>query len=402
MEKLPQNVLTAYRLLQGGVKTIKQLAETMNISYAAAIHPYHRAKRLEREVACCPHYAKLIEEMERRAEKVQGRENNRFELNDLFSGSSGDLSLWETAPGSVRGAECQACRRTILKREKAFVLQIKGDDPKSFHRQCLLPLLSDLSRHLNGETPKKKTSHGPITFNDNVSADDPLDNLLLSIRTWNMCRNAGLKTLRDVLEKSDHEILRCKNFGRKSLYELKQEIICHGVPRCDLKRKDTWPFFEKEMLAPPERREPLPSLYEYRYRFTYKGAIVIDISFLGDKMFSSQALAENDVIRTDAQMVLLPHSVILLDLKTGAEVHRIDREGCFPYILVIKPEALERAQLRPPTRDDFMDVEWSAAELYRRMMSQWVPDTEYKGEPGFTFTRQGYGLKRCRSAAHPY
>jgi hypothetical protein len=398
MDKPTPQALEAYKLLQGGVKTAKELAKALNISYAAAILRFHHAKRIERDIEGNPKYAEQIAELERRSEKEQ-EDKRTSELDGLFSGESGDLRLWDALPGSVTGSECQACGE-ILKREKAIVLQIKGDDPKVFHRKCLLALMDAYYQHMSIQNLKRKgkTCLQPIAYSEKVNADDPIEDLMLPVRPANMCRNAGIKTLRDVLEKSDHEILKCKNFGRKSLYELKQEIICHGIPRCDLKGKDNWPFFEKEMFAPPERKEPLPSLYEYRYVFNYKGAIIIDVNFLGNKMFSSQALAENDVIRTDAQMILLPHSIILLNLKTGVEIHRIGMEKCPPYMLIIKPEALEqmRAQPRTPTRADFMEVEWSVEELYRRMMSQFVPDTEYKGDPGFTFTRQGYGLKRSR------
>jgi len=121
MDKPTPQALEAYKLLQGGVKTAKELAKALNISYAAAILRFHHAKRIERDIEGNPKYAEQIAELERRSEKEQ-EDKRTSELDGLFSGESGDLRLWDALPGSVTGSECQACGE-ILKREKAIVLQ---------------------------------------------------------------------------------------------------------------------------------------------------------------------------------------------------------------------------------------------------------------------------------------
>lgn len=47
-----------------------------------------------------------------------------------------------------------------------------------------------------------------------------VDELELSVRSYNCLRNADLRTIGDIVVKSENEMLKIKNFGRKSLLEL--------------------------------------------------------------------------------------------------------------------------------------------------------------------------------------
>lgn len=44
----------------------------------------------------------------------------------------------------------------------------------------------------------------------------------LSVRAYNCLKNANIKTIRELVQKTDSEMLRTKNFGRKSLNEIKE------------------------------------------------------------------------------------------------------------------------------------------------------------------------------------
>ena len=48
-----------------------------------------------------------------------------------------------------------------------------------------------------------------------------VDELELSVRTYNCLKNANIKTIGDLVTKSEVEMLKTKNFGRKSLNEIK-------------------------------------------------------------------------------------------------------------------------------------------------------------------------------------
>lgn len=55
----------------------------------------------------------------------------------------------------------------------------------------------------------------------------PVAELELSSRADNCLNNEGLKTVGEVMAKSDGELLRIPNFGKKSLRELKQAIAAY-------------------------------------------------------------------------------------------------------------------------------------------------------------------------------
>ena len=55
----------------------------------------------------------------------------------------------------------------------------------------------------------------------------PVRDLPLTVRTDNCLHNEGLKTVGEVLARSDIELLRMPNFGKKSLRELKEVLAAH-------------------------------------------------------------------------------------------------------------------------------------------------------------------------------
>lgn len=57
----------------------------------------------------------------------------------------------------------------------------------------------------------------------------PIDELDLSVRSANCLKNANILTLRDLVRKSEKEMLETKNFGRKSLEEVQEILAGHGL-----------------------------------------------------------------------------------------------------------------------------------------------------------------------------
>jgi DNA-directed RNA polymerase subunit alpha len=51
-----------------------------------------------------------------------------------------------------------------------------------------------------------------------------IDELDLSVRSANSLKNANIHTLRDLVRKSEKDMLETKNFGKKSLEEV-QEVL---------------------------------------------------------------------------------------------------------------------------------------------------------------------------------
>ena len=65
----------------------------------------------------------------------------------------------------------------------------------------------------------------PLPRNDVL--DRSVDELELSVRSYNCLKNANIRTIRDLVQRSEREMLATKNFGKKSLNEIKE--ILHGM-----------------------------------------------------------------------------------------------------------------------------------------------------------------------------
>jgi DNA-directed RNA polymerase subunit alpha len=55
-----------------------------------------------------------------------------------------------------------------------------------------------------------------------------VDELELSVRSYNCLKNANIKTIGDLVTKTEAEMLKTKNFGRKSLNEIKDILAEMG------------------------------------------------------------------------------------------------------------------------------------------------------------------------------
>ena len=64
-------------------------------------------------------------------------------------------------------------------------------------------------------------------FNSNLLKS--VEELELSVRSYNCLKNANIKTIADLVQKTEPEMLRTKNFGRKSLNEIKEILTTMGL-----------------------------------------------------------------------------------------------------------------------------------------------------------------------------
>lgn len=78
-------------------------------------------------------------------------------------------------------------------------------------------------------------------FNENLYRS--VDELELSVRSANCLKNADIKYIGELVQKTEQEILMTKNFGRKSLNEIKEILSCMGL-RLGLKL-DSFPAREE-------------------------------------------------------------------------------------------------------------------------------------------------------------
>ena len=63
----------------------------------------------------------------------------------------------------------------------------------------------------------------------NEHLDKSVEELELSVRSNNCLKNASIRTIRELVQKTEPEMLRTKNFGRKSLNEIKEVLQAMGL-----------------------------------------------------------------------------------------------------------------------------------------------------------------------------
>ena len=91
-------------------------------------------------------------------------------------------------------------------------------------------LQDQLAVFINFEEPKKpveETRHPELAFN--AALLKKVDELELSVRSANCLKNDNIVYIGDLIQKTEAEMLRTPNFGRKSLNEIKEVLASMGL-----------------------------------------------------------------------------------------------------------------------------------------------------------------------------
>lgn len=110
------------------------------------------------------------------------------------------LILEITTDGSIRPEDALAYAAKILKEQMQVFI--------NFDESAVVPVKKESE---GGEQPK---------LNDNLYRS--VEDLELSVRSANCLRNAEIRHIGELVQKTEAEMLKTKNFGRKSLNEIKQ------------------------------------------------------------------------------------------------------------------------------------------------------------------------------------
>src|SRR6187399_3214470 len=79
-----------------------------------------------------------------------------------------------------------------------------------------------------GDLQQDATADQPrAALNENL--DKSVEELELSVRSYNCLKNANIRTIRELVQKTEGEMLKTKNFGRKSLNEIKEILTTMGL-----------------------------------------------------------------------------------------------------------------------------------------------------------------------------
>ena len=93
-----------------------------------------------------------------------------------------------------------------------------------------------LSIFINLEEDDEDMTEGPVA---EISEQDrevwseklakSVDEMELSVRSYNCLKNANIRTIGELVQKTEAEMLKTKNFGRKSLNEIKEILTSMGL-----------------------------------------------------------------------------------------------------------------------------------------------------------------------------
>ncbi|HTO86226.1 MAG TPA: DNA-directed RNA polymerase subunit alpha [Thermoanaerobaculia bacterium] len=79
------------------------------------------------------------------------------------------------------------------------------------------------------ETALEGSGEGELPENLAEYLNRSVDELELSVRSANCLKNAGIRTIRDLVQKTERDMLETKNFGRKSLNEIRDILRPMGL-----------------------------------------------------------------------------------------------------------------------------------------------------------------------------
>lgn len=116
------------------------------------------------------------------------------------------LSIEVWTDGSVKPDDAIGLAAKLIKDHMSIFINFEED--------------SDDLAYANMERP-------PLPRNDQL--DRPVDELELSVRSYNCLKNANIRTIRDLVQRSEREMLATKNFGKKSLNEIKDILHSMGL-----------------------------------------------------------------------------------------------------------------------------------------------------------------------------
>ena len=136
---------------------------------------------------------------------------------------------------SVRSHNCleKAGIKTIgdlVSKSERELLSIKNFGQTSLKEICkkLNALNLKLDMAVSGNGQITETRSRPIG-NHSRLLDIPIERMALTVRSFNALHKAGIYTAGGILEKSDIELLKIKNFGRKCLQEIKDKLSSLGL-----------------------------------------------------------------------------------------------------------------------------------------------------------------------------
>lgn len=131
--------------------------------------------------------------------------NVRYEVEAMRYGQRTDfdrLILEITTNGTVKPEDALSCAAKLLK-------------------DHMMPFISSEEDVAERAAEEEEKEFETAVREMQEKLDRSIEELELSVRSYNCLEHAGIKTIRDLIQKTEQEMLRYRNFGRKSLNEIK-------------------------------------------------------------------------------------------------------------------------------------------------------------------------------------
>ncbi len=104
---------------------------------------------------------------------------------------------------------------------------VRPEDAVAYSAKILKEQLAIFINFAEDAEPAESVSDEPPSLNDNLFRT--VDELELSVRSANCLKNADIKYIGELVQRSEAEMLKTKNFGRKSLNEIKEMLTEMGL-----------------------------------------------------------------------------------------------------------------------------------------------------------------------------
>lgn len=107
---------------------------------------------------------------------------------------------------------------------------ISPEDTVAFAAKILkvqMSIFISFDEEIESDATKKNGDDEPTEFNENLLRS--VDELELSVRSANCLKNAEIHKIFQLVQKTENEMLKTKNFGRKSLNEIKEVLSEMGL-----------------------------------------------------------------------------------------------------------------------------------------------------------------------------
>ena len=128
---------------------------------------------------------------------------------------------------------CRVGQRTDY---DSLVLEIETNGAVS-PSDALVQASNIINQHMNAflslatttEAPEDTSIFAQEETSDNVELDKRIDDLDLSVRSFNCLKRAGIHSVRQLLDFSENDLLNIRNFGVKSIEEVKDKLASMGM-----------------------------------------------------------------------------------------------------------------------------------------------------------------------------